>query len=109
MLFGIHFAIDLEDNPFCDNLVLGFLLSEVKMNGSVEGKKEGQRTGAGGGSTFIRHSHGLLLQPLNGVRGGNKTFTPKRLYLRNCQNCAPKLTDQSCLLFHMGNKEMYGR
>lgn len=45
MLFGIHFTIDLEDNPFCDNLVLGFLLSEVKMNGSVEGKKEGQRTG----------------------------------------------------------------
>lgn len=45
MLVGINFAIDLEDNPFCDHLVLGFLLSEVRMNGSVEGKKGGQRTG----------------------------------------------------------------
>lgn len=33
--FRINFTIDLKDNPFCDNLVLGFLLSEVKMNGRV--------------------------------------------------------------------------
>lgn len=30
-----QFTIDLKDNPFCDNLVQGFLLSEVKMNGRV--------------------------------------------------------------------------
>lgn len=38
MGFGLSFIIDLKDNPFWDNLVLGFLLSEVKMN---SGGKEG--------------------------------------------------------------------
>lgn len=45
MEFGIDFTIDLKDNPFCDSLVLGFLLSEAKMKSRVY-VKQGKRRGS---------------------------------------------------------------
>ena len=48
MGFAIDFSIDLKDNPFCDNLVLGFLLSEVKMNCKVPVNKEREKLGLRG-------------------------------------------------------------
>lgn len=40
MGFGISFAIDLKDNPFCDYLVLRFLLSAMKMNSGGKNETE---------------------------------------------------------------------
>ena len=53
MGFAIDFSIDLKDNPFCDNLVLGFLLSEVKMNHRVSVNKEREKLGLRGQCRYL--------------------------------------------------------
>lgn len=59
MGFAIDFSIDLKDNPFCDNLVLGFLLSEVKMNRRVSVNKEREKLGLRGPCWFVSVSQEL--------------------------------------------------
>ena len=59
MGFAIDFSIDLKDNPFCDSLVLGFLLSEVKMNRRVSVNKEREKFSLQGQCCYVSVSHEL--------------------------------------------------
>lgn len=75
MLVGINFTIDLKDNPFCDSLVLGFLLSEVKMNG----KSPREKAGVGGPGPVGKHHYlsvapELMLQTTRGTGREEDTY-----------------------------------
>ena len=78
--------------------------------GESEGKGRGGELGPVGKVPLsVPHTGAHTPDFVLGVRGGNKTFTPKGLHFNNCRHCAPKLTNQTCLLLYVGNKKTYGR
>lgn len=105
MGFGINFTIDLKDNPFCDNLVLGFLLSEVKMNSRVKVKKKLERTRPGRACCLARHTRA----PRPDCRGSERKDTLGGFYFIHGQSYTTKFTNLLCLLIYMENKKLYIR
>lgn len=94
MGFAIDFSIDLKDNnPFCDNLVLGFLLSEVKMNHRVLVNKEREKLGLRGTVPLPVTITGAHTQETLHAGGERPEPCPGRFYSFNCQNYAPTLID----------------